>query len=107
MALESTLWQAAQQAVAEGNVGRAILLLEQAVEVEEENAEVTKLLAKLNLSIDEVRAFQNWCHESMRIAPQDPEPHEMLAAYFEANSRWSEAAEERRVALDLMAASGR
>jgi Tfp pilus assembly protein PilF len=67
----------------------------------DDNADVTKWLAKLNLRIDEVRAFQSWCHESMRIDPRDPEPHEMLARYFETNGRQGEADEEWRVAAEL------
>ncbi len=84
-----------------GAVGDAIIVLERAVEECQDNAEVTKLLAKLNLRIDEVRAFQNWCHESLRIDSRDPEPHEMLADYFEARGRQEEAEEERRVAAAL------
>lgn len=101
MARNKELYAEAQRFVASGEIGDAILLLERAVEECEDNADVTKLLAKLNLRIDEVRAFQNWCHESLRIAPRDPEPHEMLADYFEANGRAGEAEEERRVAAEL------
>lgn len=86
---------------ANGQVGEAILVLEQAVERCEDDAAVTKQLARLNLSINEVRAFQNWCHESLRIAPQDPEPHRMLAAYFRSTGRLAEAKEEERLAEGL------
>ncbi len=95
------MYAEAQRLVGAGEIGDAILVLEQAVEECEDNADVTKLLAQLNLRIDEVRAFQNWCHESLRIAPRDPEPHEMLADYFAANGRAGEAEEERRVAAEL------
>jgi Tfp pilus assembly protein PilF len=91
----------ARQLAEAGEVGAAIVVLERAVEECQDNAEVTKLLAKLNVRIDEVRAFQNWCHESLRIDPLDPEPHELLADYFEAKGRLGEAAEERRVAAAL------
>lgn len=101
MARSKELYAEAQRLVGTGEIGDAILVLERAVEECEDNADVTKLLAKLNLRIDEVRAFQNWCHKSLRIAPQDPEPHEMLAKYFEANGRAAEAEEERRVAAEL------
>ncbi|GAB4362171.1 MAG: hypothetical protein OHK0021_06260 [Bryobacter sp.] len=84
-----------------GQLGEAILVLEQAVERCEDDAAVTKQLARLNLSINEVRAFQNWCHESLRIAPQDPEPHRMLAAYFRSTGRLGEAQEEERLAQAL------
>lgn len=94
-------YQQALEQVELGNLGDAILLLERAVEECADNAQVTKLLAQLNLRIDEVRAFQNWCHESLRINPRDPEPHEMLAAYFAANGRSGEAEEELRVAAEL------
>lgn len=90
--------------MASGDLGDAILVLERAVQECDDNADVTKLLAKLNLRINEVRAFQSWCHESMRIEPLDPEPHEMLADYFEANGRSGEAEEERRVAEELQRA---
>lgn len=87
---------------AHGNIGEAILVLEHAVETCNDNADVAKLLAKLHLQIDEVRAFQNWCHEALRINPKDPEPHLMLAAYLEENNRLYEAGEEREAAARLL-----
>ncbi len=93
--------RAAQQLAAQGQIGEAIDTLEKCVEECRDDAEVTKLLAKLSLEIDEVRAFQNWCHESMRIAPNDPEPHQMLAEYFAAAGRLSEAAEAQEAARRL------
>ncbi len=83
---------------AAGDWGAAIAHLEKAVALCEDDAQVTKELAKLNLRIDEVRAFQNWCHESLRIDERDPEPHEMLAAYFDAKGRLEEARQERAAA---------
>lgn len=84
-----------------GEIGEAIAVLEFAVETCEDHAPVAKLLAQLNLRINEVRAFQNWCHEALRIAPDDPEPHRMLADYFAANNRHYEAEEEREAAARL------
>jgi Flp pilus assembly protein TadD len=105
MSTNSFYLQQAEALFAEGEVGSAILVLERAVEQGPDHTGVTKLLARLNLRINEVRAFQNWCHESLRIDEHDPEPHEMLAAYFEANGRPAEAAEERRVAAALRQAA--
>jgi Tfp pilus assembly protein PilF len=84
-----------------GQIGEAIALLEDAVERGEETAEIAKQLARLSLKIDEVRAFQNWCHEALRIAPKDHTVHLMLADYFEANGRAFEAEEAREIAVRI------
>jgi hypothetical protein len=84
----------AQALAASGEIGEAIILLEECVATCRDSAPVCKLLAELNLRIDEVRAFQNWCHEALRIDEKDPEPHRMLAAYFSSHGRDFEAEEE-------------
>lgn len=89
----------AQALAAAGEIGKAIVLLEECVATCKDSAAVCKLLAALNLRIDEVRAFQNWCHEALRIDENDPEPHRMLAAYFTAKQRDFEAEEEIEAAL--------
>lgn len=84
--------------VDEGLVGDAILLLEEAVENGKETAEIAKMLAKLSLQIDEVRAFQSWCHEGLRMNPKDLEIYQMLEDYFRLHGRDFEADEVRAVA---------
>lgn len=81
-----------------GQIGQAILHLEQAVAQGVESAEICKELAWLSHSINEVRAFFNWCHEAIRLAPSDPEPHLMIARVLIAAGRWSEAREALREA---------
>jgi Flp pilus assembly protein TadD len=81
-----------------GEVGKAISSLEQAVEMDPGHAEACKLLARLSLRINEVRAFTNWCHEALRIAPHDAEPHRMMAEFLAAKGRHEEAEEARRAA---------
>jgi len=86
-----------------GRIGEAIVLLEEAVARCAENAGICKLLAALNLRIHEIRAFQNWCHEALRIDEADAEPHQMLAAYFQSQQRDFEAEEELQAAARKMA----
>ena len=88
----------AKRLVEEGLVGDAILLLEEAVENGKETAEIAKMLAKLSLQIDEVRAFQSWCHEGLRMNPKDLEIYQMLEDYFRLHGRDFEADEVRAVA---------
>lgn len=83
------------------DIGSAIALLEEAVAEGGETAEIAKMLARLSLEINEVRAFQNWCHEALRMAPKDTEVHRMLAAYFRANGRDWEAEEALEIAERL------
>ncbi len=80
------------------DIGGAIALLEKAVEEGGETAEIAKMLARLSLEIDEVRAFQSWCHEALRMNPRDTEVYLMLAAYFRANGRDWEAEEVEEIA---------
>lgn len=84
-----------------GELTEAFLHLERSVQLFPENAEACKLLARLSLSVNEVRAFQCWCHEAARIDPHDPEPHLMMAAVFEEKNRRVEAAEARQRAAAL------
>jgi tetratricopeptide (TPR) repeat protein len=86
---------------AEGKLGEAIVLLEEAVENGKENAAIAKFLAKLSLQIDEVRSFQNWCHEALRMDPNDVEVYKMLEDYFRASGRDFEADEVREIAASI------
>ncbi|MBI3678916.1 MAG: hypothetical protein HY235_00670 [Acidobacteria bacterium] len=86
-----------------GEIGKAIDVLEQAVAIGEQSVEICKEIARLCLSVDEVRAFQNWCHEAMRVAPADPEPHLMIARVLVADERWGEAMEALDQTLRLTA----
>lgn len=87
--------------VRQGQVGSAIDLLEQAVAMGEESAELCKHIARLCLSVNEVRAFANWCHEAIRIDPNDAEPHLMLGYELYRNCRWGEAQETLEQALRM------
>ena len=82
-------------------LGDAISLLEQAVQDGQETAAIAKLLAKLSLQINEVRAFQSWCHEALRMDPNDIEVYKMLEAYFRSNGRDWEADEVRDIAASI------
>ncbi len=83
------------------DIGSAIVLLEEAVESGGETVEIAKMLARLSLEIDEVRAFQNWCHEALRMNPKDTEVHRMLAAYFRSKGRQWEAEEAEEIARGI------
>ncbi len=91
----------ADSLVAEGKLGEAILLLEEAVENGKETASIAKLLAQLSLQINEVRAFQSWCHEALRMDPNDLEVYTMLETYFRENGRDFEADEVREIAASI------
>lgn len=85
-----------------GEIAAAFVHLEKSIELKPENAEACKLLARLSLAVNEVRAFQNWCHEAARIAPEDPEPHWLLAQVCAASRRWEESAEALEKAARLL-----
>jgi cytochrome c-type biogenesis protein CcmH/NrfG len=85
----------------QGELTAAFDHLERSVRLEPDNAAACKLLARLSLSVDEVRAFVCWCHEAARIDPRDPEPHLMMAEVFERTNRLREAAEARYRATSL------
>lgn len=86
---------------AEGKVGSAIDLLEQAVAMGEESAELCLYIAKLCHSINELRAFANWCHEAVRIDPNHAEPHFLLGRELHRTRRWGEAEETLALALSM------
>lgn len=86
-----------------GELTEAFDQLERSVQLEPDNAAACKLLARLSLSVDEVRAFVCWCHEAARIDPRDPEPHLMMAEVFERTNRLKEATEARDRAEELLA----
>ncbi len=92
------LQQSAQMRDA-GRMGEAIDILEQAVAIGEESSEICKELARLSLTVNEVRAFSNWCHEAMRIDERDSEPHIMIGRVLVEQQRWEEAAEALLEAL--------
>jgi tetratricopeptide (TPR) repeat protein len=79
--------------------GRAIDVLEQAVAIGEESCEICKELARLSLTVNEVRAFANWCHEAIRIDGTDPEPYLMISRVLVQNQRWAEAIESLEQAI--------
>jgi tetratricopeptide (TPR) repeat protein len=83
----------ARSLAAGGEVGKAIDLLEQAVAMGEESSLICKEIARLCLSVNEVRAFTNWCHEAMRLDPFDGEPQLMIARVLVSQQRWGEAVE--------------
>lgn len=99
--MPETFLSQAQKLVEEGLVGDAIFLLEEAVENGKETAEIAKMLAKLSLQIDEVRAFQSWCHEALRMNPRDLEIYRMLEDYFRLHGRDFEADEVRTAAESM------
>jgi len=86
---------------ADGKVGSAIDLLEQAVAMGEESAEICLYIARLCHSINELRAFANWCHEAIRIDPNHAEPHFLLGRELHRMRRWDEAEETLTLALSM------
>lgn len=101
--MPQTILIQAETLAEQGMMGEAIVLLEEAIETGRETAGIAKLLAKLSLRIDEVRAFQNWCHEALRMDPGDIEVYRMLEDYFRAEGRDFEADEVREVAQGIIA----
>ncbi|MBZ2183481.1 MAG: hypothetical protein K7J46_02145 [Bryobacter sp.] len=99
-------YQKALHLLAQGHIGEAIAALEHAIEEGRETAAIAKLLAKLSLRIDEVRAFQNWCHEALRMDENDLEVYTMLEAYFRENGRDYEADEVKEAALGVIRRGG-
>ncbi|MCC6341764.1 MAG: hypothetical protein IT166_06175 [Bryobacterales bacterium] len=93
------LLEKARSLAAGGEVGRAIDLLEDAVARGEESALIAKEIARLCLSVNEARAFTNWCHEAMRLDPSDGEPQLMIARVLVAEQRWGEAVESLEQAV--------
>ncbi|MFN7937933.1 MAG: hypothetical protein U0R19_31680 [Bryobacteraceae bacterium] len=93
--------QQAAELAEQGKVGSAIDLLEQTLAMGEESAELCIYLAKLCHSINELRAFANWCHEAMRIDPSNAEPHFLLGKELHRMARWEEAEETLAVALSM------
>jgi hypothetical protein len=104
--MPEAFYQKAQDFLAQGRIGEAIAVLELAIEQGQETAAIAKLLAKLSLRIDEVRAFQNWCHEALRIDENDLEVYEMLEAYFRDNGRDYEADEVKAAAAAVLRRGG-
>ncbi len=88
---EMEVMQQAAELAKQGKVGSAIDLLEQAVAMGEESAELCIYIARLCHSINELRAFANWCHEAMRIDPTHAEPHFLLGKELHRMARWEEA----------------
>lgn len=86
---------------ADGKVGTAIDLLEQAVAMGEESAEICIYIARLCHSINELRAFANWCHEAIRIDPNHAEPHFLIGRELHRTQRWGEAEETLCHALSM------
>jgi tetratricopeptide (TPR) repeat protein len=93
-------WLEQARALAQrGEVGQAIAVLEQAVAMGDESAEICKELARLCLTVNEVRAFANYCHEAMRLDPGDGEPYLMMGRVLTARQRWGEVVEALEAAL--------
>ncbi len=82
-----------------GDLPGAFASYEAAVETHPDYLAACKALARLSLAIDEIRAFQNWCHEASRIDPMDPEPYAMLGGWLARRGRRAEALETLRHAL--------
>jgi Flp pilus assembly protein TadD len=90
-----------------GELTEAFHHLERSVQIEPGNAAACKLLARLSLAVNEIRAFVCWCHEAARIDPTDAEPYLMMADVFERANRTDEAAEARTRAEQLLTTGSR
>ncbi|MDX2150128.1 MAG: GNAT family N-acetyltransferase [Bryobacteraceae bacterium] len=86
---------------ASGRLAEAFAAFERCVQLNPDHAAACKELARLSRLANEVRAFTNWCHEAIRLAPEDPEPHSMLAEALAAAGRLDEAAAEEIIARRL------
>jgi len=95
------LYQAGLEAASSGDLHEAFELIENAVQVHPDYAEACKTLARLSMDTNEIRAFQNWCHEAARIDPRDPEPYWMLGELLAGQRRREEAVEALERALAL------
>lgn len=91
-------YQLGVKLAAKDQLGDAFLALEECVTLSPDHILACKLLAKLSLAANEVRAFTNWLHEAQRIDERDPEPHLLLAEHLTGRRRWEEAAAELRIA---------
>jgi tetratricopeptide (TPR) repeat protein len=104
--MPETFLAEAERLIAAGEIGEAIAVLESAIEEGKESAAIAKRLAQLSLRIDEVRAFQNWCHEALRLDPNDVEVYHMLEDYFRRHGREFEADEAREAAEAISRRAG-
>ena len=84
-----------------GDLAEAFLTIERAVQVFPDYSEACKTLARLSAETNEIRAFQNWCHEAARIDPKDPEPYWMLGDLLGRQGRREEAMEALRRGLAM------
>ena len=89
----------ALQMWAEGRLDIAVRFLEERVAKDEATAADCLHLAWISLTVQDYRAVETWCHESMRLDVASPDPHVLLGRVFECSERWQEAVEEYAAAL--------
>ncbi len=94
MAPDRSLELIAQQRLAE-----AYYWLEAEVQAGRESSEFCRRLAWLGLAIQDIRAVETWCHESLRLDGDSGEPHLLLAYVLQREGRWAESIEEWDAAL--------
>lgn len=93
--------------IARGDLGGAYGWLEAEVREGRESAEYCRRLAWLGLAIQDFRAVEIWCHESLRLDSESAEPHLLLGYAFSREQRWPEAVEELEIALRRPVEAGR
>lgn len=93
--------------IAAGRLGEAYEWLEREIGEGRESALYCRRLAWLGLAIEDIRAVEIWCHESLRLDPASPEPHLLLGYALLREARHAEALEELEAALKRPMDGGR
>jgi hypothetical protein len=85
--------EAARQIVA-GRFDVAYHNLEEEMAQGREDGPTAMRMAWLGFAFRDTRAVETWCHETIRLEPDSPEPHLLLGLVLLRGERWPEAAEE-------------
>jgi hypothetical protein len=85
--------------IREGLVGEAYSHLEHEAAAGRESSENCRILSWLAFSFGDARAVEIWSHEALRLGPESPEPHILMAYALDLEERWAEANDEYAAAL--------
>ncbi|MGD0579821.1 MAG: hypothetical protein ABSC08_12930 [Bryobacteraceae bacterium] len=80
--------------IVEGRFDQAYRSLEEEVARGREDGRTALRMAWLAFAFRDTRAVETWCHETIRLEPDSPEPHLLLGVVLLRGERWQEAAEE-------------
>jgi len=84
----------AMEHILEGRFDQAYKRLEEEVAGGHEDGRTALRMAWLAFAFRDTRAVETWCHETIRLEPDSPEPHLLLGTVLMRGERWPEAAEE-------------